>query len=48
MEKKKKLCYTDVFLQCSLLDISPSTIDRKKDKEDKERGTRKKKEKEEA
>lgn len=22
---KKKLCYTDVFLQCSLLDISPST-----------------------
>lgn len=43
----KRLCYTDVFLQCSLLDISPST-DRLEEKEDKERGARKKKEKEEA
>lgn len=38
----KRLCYTDVFLQCSLLDISPSTDrleerQRKGDKEEKRR-----------
>lgn len=32
----KRLCYTDVFLQCSLLDISPST-DRLEERERRQR-----------
>ena len=44
----KRLCYTDVFLQCSLLDISPSTERLEKRERRQRRGDKEKKEKEEA